>query len=178
MSQIAKSTLKTSMQWVIVIYKTSAVQNYQSCSHCYINTLRPRQYGRHFPDDVFKCIGVNENMSILITISLKFVCMVLINNTPSLVQIMAWCRSGDKQLSEPMMVRLLMHICLTRPQWINVYRNLVLSLYAIKCIQNTIKYVFNFINCQSWFKDGYVMPSCLYQVPAFYGYFGHYIIKC
>ena len=31
---------------------------------------------------------------------------------------MAWRRSGDKPLSEPMMVRLLTHICVTRPQWV------------------------------------------------------------
>ena len=32
------------------------------------------------------------------------------NNIPGLVQMMAWCRLGDKPLSEPMMVVLLMHI--------------------------------------------------------------------
>ena len=42
-----------------------------------------------------------------------------INDIPALVQIMAWRRSGDKPLSEPMMVRLPMHICVTRPQWVN-----------------------------------------------------------
>ena len=26
-----------------------------------INTLRPRQNGRHFTDDIFKCIFLNEN---------------------------------------------------------------------------------------------------------------------
>ena len=35
---------------------------------------------------------------------------------PALVQIMAWCRPGNKPLSEPMMLSLLMHICITRPQ--------------------------------------------------------------
>ena len=34
------------------------------------------------------------------------------------IQIMAWCWLGDKSLSEPMMVSLLMHICITRPQWV------------------------------------------------------------
>ena len=33
-----------------------------------------------------------------------------INNSPALVQIMAWCWPGNKQLSEPMMGSLLMHI--------------------------------------------------------------------
>ena len=52
-------------------------------------------------------------------ISLKFVPKGPINNNPALVQIMAWRRSGDKPLSEPMMVSLLTHICVTRPQWVN-----------------------------------------------------------
>ena len=42
-----------------------------------------------------------------------------INNIPALVQIMAWHWPGDKPFSEPMMVRLLTHICVTRPQWVN-----------------------------------------------------------
>ena len=81
-----------------------------------VNTLRPRQNGRHFADDTFKRIFVNENVRILIEISLKFVSKGPINNNPSLVQIMAWRRPGDKPLSEPMMVCLLTHICVTRPQ--------------------------------------------------------------
>ena len=84
-----------------------------------VNTLRPRQNGRHFADDIFKCIFLNENIRITLKISLKFVPEVRINNIPALVQIMAWRRPGDKLLSEPMMVSLLTHICVTRPQWIN-----------------------------------------------------------
>ena len=68
------------------------------------NTLRPRQNGRHFADDTFKRIFVNENVGISIEFSLKFVPKVPINNIPALVQIMAWRRQGDKPLSEPMMV--------------------------------------------------------------------------
>ena len=77
-------------------------------------TLRPRQDGWRFPDDFF----VNENIRISINISLKFVPKGAINNIPSLVQIMAWRRPGDKLLSEPMMVSLLTYICVTRPQWV------------------------------------------------------------
>ena len=69
----------------------------------FLNTLRPRQNGRRFADDVFKCIFLNENVIISIKISLKFVPKRSINNIPTLVQIMAWRRSGDKPLSEPMM---------------------------------------------------------------------------
>ena len=84
-----------------------------------VNTLRPRQNGRHFADDMFKCIFLNENVWITIIISLKFVPKGSINNNTALFQIMAWRRPGDKPLSEQMMVSLLMHICVTRPQWVN-----------------------------------------------------------
>ena len=87
-----------------------------------INTLRPRQNGCHYPDDIFKSIFFNENVQILIKISLTFVPKGSINNIPSLVQIMAWCRPGDKPLSEAMMVNLPTHICITRPQWVNTMR--------------------------------------------------------
>ena len=82
-------------------------------------TLRPRQNGRHFPDDIFRCIFLNENVWISINISLKFVLNGPINNIPALVQVMAWRRPGGKPLSEPVMVSLLTHICVTRPQWVN-----------------------------------------------------------
>ena len=90
-----------------------------------VNTLRPRQNGRHFPDDTFKRIFLNENVRISIKFSLKFVPKGPFNNNPELVQIMAWRRSGDKPLSEPMMVSLLTHICVTRPQWVNSLMSIV-----------------------------------------------------
>ena len=65
------------------------------------NTLRVRQNGRHFPDDSFKWIFLNENVSISIKLSLKFVPNGPINNIQALDKIMAWHRPGDKPLSEP-----------------------------------------------------------------------------
>ena len=85
------------------------------------NTLRPGQDGRHFSDDIFKCIFINENCCVLIKCSLKYVRKDPIDNNPALVQIMAWHRSGDKLLSEPMMISLPTHICVTRPQWVNSF---------------------------------------------------------
>ena len=84
-----------------------------------LNTLRPTQNGRHFSDDIFKCIFFNENVSIVIKISRKFVPNVLVNHIPILALIVAWHRPGDKQLYEPMMVSWLTHICPTRPHWVN-----------------------------------------------------------
>ena len=46
----------------------------QNTTKCQLfNTLRPRQNGRHFPDDIFKHIFLNENVGISIQILLKFV---------------------------------------------------------------------------------------------------------
>ena len=84
-----------------------------------INTLRLRQNGRHFADNTFKHISLNENVWVSIKISLKFVPKGPINDIPALVQIMSWRRPGDKPLFETMMVRLPTHICITRPQWGN-----------------------------------------------------------
>ena len=108
----------------------------QSTSTSGINTLRPRQNGRHFADDIFKCTFLNENALIPIKISLKFVPKSSINNIPALVQIMAWRRPGDKPLSEPMMVSLPTHICVTRPQCVNRGK-----ICSVKIHQNQTNFV-------------------------------------
>ena len=77
-------------------------------------TFRRRHFQMYFHQ--WKCLN-------FIKISLKFVRKGPINNIPALVQIMAWRRSGDKPLSEPMMVSLPMHMCVTRPQWVNTVLN-------------------------------------------------------
>ena len=116
-----------------------------------VNTLRPGQNGRRFADDVFKCIFLNENVWILHKVSLKFVPEVPIDNIPALVQILAWSLSGDKPLSEPMMVSLLTHICVTRPQWVN--------FWAMQCQISwlagftSLWKMYNFKNKPGWQKN-------------------------
>ena len=92
----------------------------QSWWYDVINTLKPRQNRRHFADDIFKCIFLNENVWILIKFSLNFVAKGPTKNIPALVRIMAWRRPGDLPLSGPMMVSLQTHICVTRPQRVNM----------------------------------------------------------
>ena len=65
--------------------------------------------GRHLPDDIFKCMFMNKNVNISIRISPMFV-----YKGPTL---MDWHSPGDKPLSESVMVNLLTHLCVTRPQW-------------------------------------------------------------
>ena len=71
----------------------------------WINSSPPEQNGRRFADDIFRCIFVNEKFCIFIKISLKFAPNGPIDNNPALVQIVAWCRIGDKPLSEPMLTQ-------------------------------------------------------------------------
>ena len=111
----------------------------------WVNTLRPRQDGHHFPDDIFRCIFVNEKFYILIKISLKFVPTGPNNNIPSLFQIMAWRWSGDKPLSETMVISWLTHICVTRPQWVNTHPNHRLA-GEIRCAKNNMAYTVNVMN--------------------------------
>ena len=56
-------------------------------------------------DDNFKCIFLNENDRIPIRISLKFVSRSPIDNTPALVQVMAWRQTCDKPLPELMLTQ-------------------------------------------------------------------------
>ena len=70
----------------------------------FIVTFRLRQDGWHLADDILKCIFLNENVWILIEISLKFVPMGPIDNTRTLGHIMACHQTGDKPLSEPMVI--------------------------------------------------------------------------
>ena len=101
---------------------------------------------------------------ILINISLEFVPMGPINNIPVLVQIMAWHRLGHKPLSEPIMVRLLSHICITRPQWVNTYG------------WNTLIPWINLYCHMFWLP--YIGVICIVYHPIFQNYFDYHRWAC
>ena len=56
-------------------------------------------------DNIFKWIFLNEHGRIPIKISLKFVPKKPIGKKPALVQVMAWCRTGNKPLPESVMTQ-------------------------------------------------------------------------
>ena len=56
-------------------------------------------------EDIFNCIFLNENDRIPIQMSLKYVSMSPVYSKSALVQVMAWRRTGDKPLPEPMMIQ-------------------------------------------------------------------------
>ena len=106
------------------------------------NTLRPRQNGRHFPNDLFKRIFLNENVWISLKIPFKLIPNGPINNISALVQIMVWRRPGDKSLSEAMVGNLLTHICVSRPHWVNPHN--------VKREWNLFRFLYTLIICLSW----------------------------
>ena len=118
------------------------------------NTLRPRQNGRHFADDIFKCIFLDDSVWIPIEISLKFVPKGPINNIPALVQIMAWRRLGDKPLSETIMVSLPTHICVTRPQWVEIN----ITFTKKDCFESQSNWKMNQIT-----PSGYAIDTCIFH---------------
>ena len=101
--------------------------------HSLCTTLGPRQNVRHFPDDILKYILMNEKARISIKMSLKFGPNGTINDILALVQFEARRRPGYKPLSEPMMVSLLTHLCVTRSQWA---KNFMLSLSTNRSNKN------------------------------------------
>ena len=79
------------------------------------------------------------------------------NNIPVLVQIMAWHQSDDKSLSESMLVSLLMHICVTRSQWVNM---MVLMWLCVFVMILTL----NMLNC---FEDYKICIHISYHILDF-----------
>ena len=147
-----------------------------TCNNAIVNTLRPRQNGRHFADDTSKYMVLNENVCISIEISLKFIPKGSMNKLPALVQIMAWRRTGDKPLSEPMMVSLLTHICVTRLQWVKRTKTVsrtsryVVEIPSIRshvCACHHVDLLFESTPYLLMVETGLITGCILYEIPNF-----------
>ena len=67
------------------------------------NTLRPRQNGHNFTNDIFDCIFLNKIFEFQIEFHWNTFCG-LIDNMSALVKLMAERRPDYKPLSEPIMI--------------------------------------------------------------------------
>ena len=65
----------------------------------------PGRMAAILPDDIFKGIFLNETDIFPNQISLKLVPMSPVDSKSALVRVMAWRRTGDKPLPEPMMIQ-------------------------------------------------------------------------
>ena len=83
-----------------------------------------------------------------------------------MVQIMAWCWIGDKQLSELMMALLYWDICITWPQWVKeASRPLQFYVYSFQITTDTLRAVLSYqpnLASGSWFSG--LKKSFLFQI--------------
>ena len=93
---------------------------------------------RRFAADTLKCILLNENVWILIGISLKYAPWGRIDNDPALVQIMAWRRTGAKSLSFI--------------YW-HIYASLGLNELGVSFAYSRLLIVWHIFNAESMFMD-------------------------
>ena len=63
---------------------------FEDCIQVCLNSLVQVQNGRHFADNIFNCIFLNEKLWIGVQISLRFVSRSPIDNMSALVKITAW----------------------------------------------------------------------------------------
>ena len=80
MHLLAMRAASTDIEWIYgwnMIYALILPIEFYIIRHCSAlstcSSLRPRQNGHHFADDIFKCIFLNKNLGISLKVSLKFV---------------------------------------------------------------------------------------------------------
>ena len=100
------------------------IYQYSAGVHCnvkyHLNSSPPGQNGRHFPNNILKCIFMNGKFCMMIQISLKFVPNSPFNNIPALVQIMAWHWSGNKIWTNADPVHWRMYTAQGGDEWIHM----------------------------------------------------------
>ena len=79
---------------------------------------------------------------------------------------MAWRRSGDKPLSEPMLVSLPTHICVTWPQWVNCRLQNALTRYCVIKLVNIHWLLIRGLDMLCWIIS--MSTGSLYNIPEQY----------
>ena len=113
-----------------------------------INSLSSRRNKRHFADDSFICIFLTENVLIALKFSPKLLALVLI---------ITWCRPIDKPLSEPMMIILQTHLCVTWLIWIkSVFSGVWIISMKIFCQKTVLPLQWEFL----YWQDEVFLSKC------------------
>ena len=102
-----EASLLSVWRWKVLLHQTlehsSANMGEKNVQEKVINMSRPRWNGQYFACDIFKSIILTEIQHTLIEISVKFALKGVLDNKSSMVEAMAWRRTDDKPLSQPMM---------------------------------------------------------------------------
>ena len=125
----------------------------------FTNSSPPGQKDRHFADDLLTHLSVDGKFCILIKKnSLKFVPTCPVDNKPVLAKVMAWRRTGDKPLTEPM---------LTQFRVLKYTRRINIWLHCIVCCCNWV--VTNFIHIYEGYLYGTKLHRCQLCSPGKHG---------
>ena len=120
-----------------------------------VNTLRPRKMADISQTTFSNVFSSMKMFEFRFKFHWSFYPEGLINNIPSLVRIMAWRRPGDKPLSEPMVARLPTHICITRPQWVNILSTSYET--DLKWVpQSPVEDKLTMVQVMAWYRQGKV----------------------
>ena len=79
---------------------------------------------------------MNEKLGILIQISVQFFSKGLIDNIEALVQVMAWRRTGDKPVPEPVLIQFTDAYMRHKGRWVNISNHKQNILYTPWCNGN------------------------------------------
>ena len=102
---IVSRTIRTNFceKWITIQDISVKKMHLKMASVCMgLKSSPPGQNGCHFPYDIFERNFMNENFFYFDSNFTEIFLNGPVNNILALVQIMAWRRSGDKPLSEPM----------------------------------------------------------------------------
>ena len=128
----------------------------------FINSFPPGQNGCHFGRWHFQMNFLEWNDGIQIKISLKFVTRSPIDNEPAWFQVMAWGRTGDKPLPEP--VHWCIYVALGGDE-LQRYRKYMLKCTAMfRMPQNLIDDTLTLVHSVSWclqILNHYLNQCCL-----------------
>ena len=136
------------------------------------NTLRLRQNGSHFADNIFWCISLNQNTWIWIKISLKFALCSPIDNRLTLVQIMAWRWIGAKPLSKPVMASNTWKMTVSQPSSLQ-HGNAQMRSYLMNSCNIAIYQLYDRKQTSPWIKiiHCFHLPHIMHLVSACTGIF-------
>ena len=105
------STYRSWNNWAVIVETIFSVMKMVLFSYF---SFRRRHFQMHFLEG--KVLFFYSNFT-------EFVPSGSFDNKLAWVQVMAWCRTGDKLLSEPMLLGSQTHICGTRGIWVKIYPN-------------------------------------------------------
>ena len=95
------------------------------------NSLAPGRFEWNFRYVIFNVISVVDSWGVDCEIALRWMSLDLTDDKSTLVQVMAWCRQESSHYLNQCWLRYLTPYVVTRPQWVNLLRVPVGSMWYV-----------------------------------------------